>query len=116
MPPYGMSSDSFAAPPPPPAPPPLLYILRPLSLGEILDRTFALYRQRFWLYCGIAAVAAAVTTVGTFVRLSFGITSPGIQAAANPRTIFISLAISLITALLYFVTYSLIQAATVSRS
>ena len=122
MPPYGINPDQYPAPftapattasftPPPPRP---LYDLRPLSLGEILDRTFSLYKQRFWLYCGIAAVAASVTTLGTFARLTFGITSPTVQAAANPRVIFTSLAISIVTALLYFVTYSFIQAATVS--
>jgi len=30
--------------------------LRPLSLGELLDRTFFLYRRNFWLFIGIAAV------------------------------------------------------------
>jgi hypothetical protein len=30
--------------------------LRPLSLGELLDRTFTLYRNRFWLFVGIMAV------------------------------------------------------------
>ncbi len=30
--------------------------LRPLSLGEILDRTFSLYRQHFVLFVGIAAL------------------------------------------------------------
>ena len=34
--------------------------LRPLSLGEILDRTFQLYRSRFFLFTGIAVLAAAV--------------------------------------------------------
>src|SRR5579875_3627754 len=38
--------------------------LRPLSLGEILDRTFALYRSRFWLFAGISMIAAAVNAVG----------------------------------------------------
>ena len=37
--------------------------LRPLSLGEVLDRTFALYRSRFWLFASISAVAAAVQVV-----------------------------------------------------
>jgi hypothetical protein len=32
------------------------YDLRPLSLGEILDRTFSLYRRHFLLFIGIAAV------------------------------------------------------------
>jgi hypothetical protein len=30
--------------------------LRPLSLGEMLDRTFSLYRQHFWLFMGINAI------------------------------------------------------------
>ncbi len=39
--------------------------LRPLSLGEILDRTFQIYRSRFPLFAGIAVVAATI-------RLLFG--------------------------------------------
>jgi hypothetical protein len=34
--------------------------LRPMNLGEILDRTFAIYRKKFWLFAGIAAVPALV--------------------------------------------------------
>jgi hypothetical protein len=34
--------------------------LRPMNLGEILDRTFTLYRKKFLLFCGIAALPAAV--------------------------------------------------------
>jgi hypothetical protein len=30
--------------------------LRPLSLGELLDRTFFLYRRHFLLFAGIAAI------------------------------------------------------------
>jgi hypothetical protein len=30
--------------------------LRPLSLGEMLDRTFSLYRGHFWLFIGINSV------------------------------------------------------------
>jgi len=30
--------------------------LRPLSLGELLDRTFFLYRRHFLLFVGIAAI------------------------------------------------------------
>jgi Membrane domain of glycerophosphoryl diester phosphodiesterase len=32
--------------------------LRPLSLGELLDRTFSLYRNHFWLFVGIMAIPA----------------------------------------------------------
>src|SRR5579864_3916781 len=27
--------------------------LKPMSLSELLDRTFTLYRNRFWLFCGL---------------------------------------------------------------
>jgi hypothetical protein len=30
--------------------------LRPLTLGELLDRTFQIYKNNFWLFIGIAAV------------------------------------------------------------
>jgi hypothetical protein len=34
--------------------------LRPLTLGELLDRSFRLYRQHFWLFVGIMAVPSAL--------------------------------------------------------
>ena len=45
--------------------------LRPLSLGEILDRTFQIYRSRFSLFAGIAVVAATVRLIfgGGFLAL-----------------------------------------------
>jgi hypothetical protein len=33
--------------------------LRPLSLGELLDRTFTLYRRHFWVFVGIMAVPSS---------------------------------------------------------
>jgi hypothetical protein len=33
--------------------------LRPLTLGELLDRTFRLYRNHFWLFVGIMAIPSA---------------------------------------------------------
>jgi hypothetical protein len=34
--------------------------LRPLSLGELLDRAFSLYRRHFWLFVGIMALPSAI--------------------------------------------------------
>lgn len=45
------------------------YELRPLSLGEILDRTFAVYRANFWLFVGIAAFSGAVQFVASSIQL-----------------------------------------------
>lgn len=48
--------------------------LRPMTLGEVLDRTFSLYKSKFWLFVGVAAfpnllflffnVISALTTRG----------------------------------------------------
>jgi len=46
------------------------YDLRPLSLGEILDRVFTLYRNHFALFVGVMAIPAAVQIPGNLY--SFG--------------------------------------------
>ena len=43
--------------------------LRPLTLGEILDRTAQLYRENFLLFAGIAAVYAGVLLVLSLVQI-----------------------------------------------
>src|ERR1700753_4175229 len=73
-----MSAQAPFAPPPPqewltpaflppspygepePAKSPAIFELRPLTLSEVLDRTFSLYRSRFWLFAGISAISAAI--------------------------------------------------------
>ena len=34
----------------------MVTVLRPLSTSELLDRTFHLYRNNFWLFVGITAI------------------------------------------------------------
>ena len=43
--------------------------LRPLSLGEILDRTFSLYRRHFLLFLGIAAIPHLLTLALNLVQV-----------------------------------------------
>ena len=43
--------------------------LRPLSLGELLDRAFLLYRRNFWLFCGIMLVPAVLVVIPRFFYL-----------------------------------------------
>lgn len=38
-------------------------VLRPLTTGELLDNTFTLYRSRFWLFAGMAALSGACNAV-----------------------------------------------------
>lgn len=50
---------------PQPQPQARTFELRPLSLGEILDRTFAVYRTRFWLFAGLASIYGAVSSIAS---------------------------------------------------
>ncbi len=122
---FGASPSPFATPPPfaplaAYAPMPaggsrvMAYELRPLSTGEILDRSFSLYRRGFWLYVGLSSVAAAVTTLGTFVRLTWGFGGLNMQRADGPRAILVSGISTLVTSVIFLMAYSVTQAATVS--
>lgn len=57
--------------------------LRPMSTGEVLDRTFNLYRNNFQLFAGIATVLSLVNLVGALVvmLLTQGV-SPGSPAGS----------------------------------
>jgi hypothetical protein len=103
----------FPADPLPGAPSPLArYELRPLSVGEILDRIFSLYRAHFWFFVGLSALAAAVSAGTGILRLVYqhfsGIT------AASPSFVLINGVIGLVQAVLYLVAYSVTLAATTS--
>ncbi len=47
------------------------YDLRPLSLGEILDRTFSLYRNHFVLFAGITAIPYMLILVAGLAQVLF---------------------------------------------
>ena len=124
----GFSPSTYGAPPAfvPPVLPPAEQpqMLRPLSTGEILDRTMALYRQHFWLFAGIGAGAALISTVSSALRLVFMGSAQsswlGATAAKNPivaRQAFGSMAVMevyfLPLLLVFFVAYAVSKAATV---
>ena len=50
--------------------------LRPLSLGELLDRTFQLYRQQFMLFVGIVALPQLVLLTANLSGLLAGAFPP----------------------------------------
>jgi hypothetical protein len=45
--------------------------LRPMTLGEVLDRTFTLYREHFLLFAGITAMPYLVILIFKFMGLLF---------------------------------------------
>ncbi len=63
---YGAPAPHVPLPGMPPAP-----MLRPLSTGEVLDRTFAMYRQRFWLFVGIGGLPAVTVLLSSIARLVY---------------------------------------------
>ena len=84
--------------------------LRPLSTGEILDRTFFLYRSRFWVFVGIASLAAAfsvLTSVAQIATVHFS--KVGSIAGAGIGGVMTAL-----SAVLYLLAYTFTQAATTS--
>ncbi len=58
-------------------------MLRPMSTGELMDRTFTLYRRNFKLFVGIATVGPAAYIVFQLAMLgSLGV--PGMRGTAAP--------------------------------
>ncbi len=58
--------------------------LRPLSLGELLDRTFTLYRNHFWVFVGIMAIPASIGIPANYLILHF---ESGTLFRAGPPTV-----------------------------
>jgi hypothetical protein len=86
--------------------------LRPLTTGEILDRTFFLYRSNFWLYVGLASIAAGVSVLASVSRLTY-LHFMGV-AVTSPNAALAGVGFSIVGAILYFAAYSVTHAATVS--
>jgi hypothetical protein len=100
--------------------------LRPLSLGEILDRTFGLYRRFFLLFLGISAIPRLLVLVLNLSQLFLGTlpsTFSGIPRANGPQSapaipspggIAAGLGLGLIILVVTIIAYMLTQGATVT--
>ncbi len=97
--------------------------LRPLSTGEILDRTFALYRRRFWLFIAIGmlpAATVAATTAARMIYVAMTHRNATVSPGAGPDAIAQAMNNLLITqgyflpaTVLFVIAYGLSHAATV---
>jgi hypothetical protein len=91
--------------------------LRPLSVGEILDRTFTLYRERFLLFLGISAIPHVLLLVVNLsqVFLRFPGKSAATTAAArlSPPMTGAAIVVLLIGMVVGVIVYLLSQGATV---
>jgi hypothetical protein len=83
--------------------------LRPLSLGELLDRTFTYYREQFWTFVGIMVPAEIVIVATGLLLLALGL-GPTMGLGTRPVTpsqqiaafgmLFATVSISLLISLL----------------
>lgn len=102
--------------PTPSANPQMHYDLRPLSTGEVLDRTFQIYRSRFALFAGLAMLPAGISVVSNALRLLYNTHQnahlAGHVGAAFDRAQIISVTLSLVSSVILLVLYGITQAAT----
>lgn len=87
--------------------------LRPMGTSELLDRTFALYRQNFWLFVGIAALAPAIQTAAGLVMAAFGSATAPAQPTASSLFGASAVAGLFITLFVMMIGFVITQAATI---
>ncbi len=94
--------------------------LRPLSVGEILDRTFTLYREHFPLFLGISAIPHVLLLALNMAQVIFtfpgthGGTSSKLTPSVGVAGIVAFVFAFLIGAIVWIVVYLLSQGATVT--
>jgi hypothetical protein len=86
--------------------------LRPLSLGEILDRTFTLYRRNFLLFFGITALPQLLVLGFNLCQVLFT-GRPGALKGMSGTTIGLGILIALAGFMVYFVAYLFAHGGTV---
>ena len=86
--------------------------LRPLSLGEILDRTFTLYRRNFLLFFGITALPQLLVLGFNLCQVLFT-GRPGAPRVMSGTTIGLGILLGLVGFIVYCVAYLFAQGGTV---
>src|ERR1700684_1662077 len=66
--------------------------LKPMSLSELLDRTFTLYRNRFWLFCGFMVGPEVVRLMCSLIAIVAFPIGDLAMAAPNPEDPFAAFA------------------------
>ena len=95
--------------------------LRPLSLGEVLDRTFSLYRRHFLLFLGITAIPqllilALNLTQTLLTKMPASPTNPPVeqlQSATSGGLMAFGIVGVIVGLVIYFVAYLFAQGGTV---
>lgn len=97
----------------------MAYDLRPLSLAELLDRSFSLYRRHFWVFVGIMAppsVAMLILSLGSNLVNGIQALAPEFQPGAETGLALALgvMAVILVAFVFYWISYALALGATTS--
>lgn len=91
--------------------------LRPLTLGEILDRAFLMYRRHFLLFVGIAAIPQLLTLALGFFQIFLGplntARTVGNRTVLMPHFDVTSVLLMLLGVVLGLIVYALAQGGTI---
>lgn len=89
--------------------------LRPMSLGEVLDRTFTLYKSHFWLFAGIMSLPLLLVFLVQVGATAFRATAPAAAQPVAPSAAMVArtLGTGLAVLVVYFAIYAIAQAATI---
>jgi hypothetical protein len=89
--------------------------LRPLTLGEILDRTFTLYRRHFLLFIGIAAIPQLLVLAVNLILLLSGARTGRATPASAAALGYLGLAVvlGLVTLIAAIIAYLFSQGGTI---
>ena len=93
--------------------------LRPLALGELLDRAFTLYRRHFRLFVGLMAIPSLfmlVLTVASELVQALARNDPEALAAADPVTMIKMFAVGSVAVLVIFSAYLVAYMATLGAT
>jgi hypothetical protein len=85
--------------------------LRPLTLGELLDRAFLLYRRNFWLFAGIMLFPSClIIPIRFFILRNRGVPFP--WNAPSPQTHDLAYTFGFL--FVYWIVYAVAEAATIN--
>jgi hypothetical protein len=84
--------------------------LRPLSIGELLDRTFSLYRQNFALFVGVSILGPAAMLCYQMALAAVGVGGTHSGVIRNQGSVILAVVTGVI---FYLIGYSISAAATV---
>jgi hypothetical protein len=81
--------------------------LRPLTLAELLDRSFSTYKRHLWLFAGIMAVPAIAATLYAVAMQAF---NSSITPDMTPEQVLLRMVPLMIGAVVFMIVYFIVYA------